>query len=954
MAVELATVAAVYEAIEKAYETYKKIEYFLTPNPPNLILTELHALHSDFQAMQGKLDLVSDAVKQLLNQEQQAYLLELRRDLDKLRGQSRTAIDQLATWVDSSGQDVQLRSLADNNSRLPANTLLEGDSFFFRPDATEPDNVFDHRVAITAYVYTLTVRLGVMAALNPQFRANVHAREELGRHVARLTWIIAKADRAIEPQVTGRVDAGNYFWQSSCLDKISGYQTDVDRTAWRPGGQEELDDALASATEYVRADMQITTGLTNLMGFRDSLEYAASDPRIPRWTAWAPVPVRDLVGTWAPPPITAVSSKPRGVTLFWWHKSTSQVRGASFDPDASPAGWMSSFAATADGTCGGKDITAVSPDPGKITVIFRDATYRGIAATHTDPAQSSGWLKDPIPLVPPSAQANNFAAVAPAPGSVSLFWQDGPIGAIFTTLREGAGEWVSPHPVTPPGACSRGMPITAVSSGPRGVSLFWPEKDRSVRSTYYDPREPQPAWVPPFEVAPPGSVAVPELGVAAVSASPWSISLFWPGKDRAVWSTYFDSSQPAARWVHPFPITPSRACMYGTRVVAVTPAQRSISLFWIGADRRVRSTYDDPQQSPDKGWADWFPLGQPWRGDLAIACVSSAEKSISLFFTVAGGAIQSAYYDASISTPAQQYGQAQALMTLAQQLWNQSAYAEALSMTQAAVEVYRQLAAAHADNPDYQAKLVWSLSQLVARLRGAGRQAASAGLGDEAVGALGRLVAAGAAANPSWAAENLVNLSVDLVAGEEAVRAAQAAVEVYRQLAAAHADNPDYQAKLVWSLSQLVARLRGAGRQAASAGLGDEAVGALGRLVAAGAAANPSWAAENLVNLSVDLVAGEEAVRAAQAAVEVYRQLAAAHADNPDYQAKLVWSLSQLVARLRGAGRQAASAGLGDEAVGALGRLVAAGAAANPSWAAENLVNLSVDLVAGEEAVRAA
>src|SRR6266511_427204 len=191
---------------------------------------------------------------------------------------------------------------------------------------------------------------------------------------------------------------------------------------------------------------------------------------------------------------------------------------------------------------------------------------------------------------------------------------------------------------------------------------------RSVRRPSYDPREPQPPWVPPFEVAPPGSVAVPELGVAAVSASPWSISLFWPGKDRAVWSTYFDSSQPAARWVHPFPITPSRACMYGTRVVAVTPAQRSISLFWIGADRRVRSTYHDPQQSPDKGWADWFPLGQPWRGDLAIACVSSAEKSISLFFTVAGGAIQSAYYDASISTPAQQYGQAQALMTLAQQL----------------------------------------------------------------------------------------------------------------------------------------------------------------------------------------------------------------------------------------------------------------------------------------------
>jgi hypothetical protein len=77
-------------------------------------------------------------------------------------------------------------------------------------------------------------------------------------------------------------------------------------------------------------------------------------------------------------------------------------------------------------------------------------------------------------------------------------------------------------------------------------------------------------------------------------------------------------------------------------------------------------------------------------------------------------------------------------------------------------------------------------------------------------------------------------------------------------------------------------------------------------LVAAGAS-DAAWAsvASRMRELSAWLAAGGEAVRVAQAATTIHRELANAHPDNVDYQQQLAWSLHELVARLQQAGRQA-------------------------------------------------
>lgn len=77
--------------------------------------------------------------------------------------------------------------------------MRESRSLFELPSPTGTDNRFDHRLAISAYLYTLTVRLGILASVGPSFRTRAHVRAELRDHAIRLAQICDEADAKIAP-----------------------------------------------------------------------------------------------------------------------------------------------------------------------------------------------------------------------------------------------------------------------------------------------------------------------------------------------------------------------------------------------------------------------------------------------------------------------------------------------------------------------------------------------------------------------------------------------------------------------------------------------------------------------------------------------------------------------------------------------------------------------------------
>lgn len=56
-----------------------------------------------------------------------------------------------------------------------------------------------------------------------------------------------------------------------------------DRSNWRPGTQEDLDDVADLVRERLRWDMRNVTGLSTIIAFRDAVDYWASDPERGQW-----------------------------------------------------------------------------------------------------------------------------------------------------------------------------------------------------------------------------------------------------------------------------------------------------------------------------------------------------------------------------------------------------------------------------------------------------------------------------------------------------------------------------------------------------------------------------------------------------------------------------------------------------------------------------------------------
>jgi hypothetical protein len=238
-------------------------------------------------------------------------------------------------------------------------------------------------------------------------------------------------------------------------------------------------------------------------------------------------------------------------------------------------------------------------------------------------------------------------------------------------------EHEEPEPPESPIVANFRLPalIAAVSSVPGGMSLFGIDQDHNVLSTYYDPRGPNPQWVPWFPISPgprfsywsnnhsaagtgSGSSGMHAGEVAAVSSLPGGISLFALDVYGVLWSSFFDPRLPVPSWTEWFQIRPERKlpdAIIGGRlmrngVTAISSVPGGVSLFNADIDGVVHSTYFDPRV-PNPHWVEWFPIRpeQRLRPLSIVSAVSSVPGRISLFGQNSDGVVVGAHFDPSVA-----------------------------------------------------------------------------------------------------------------------------------------------------------------------------------------------------------------------------------------------------------------------------------------------------------------
>jgi len=151
-----------------------------------------------------------------------------------------------------------------------------------------------------------------------------------------------------------------------------------------------------------------------------------------------------------------------------------------------------------------------------------------------------------------------FALLASTPHRLDIFVATAN-GALFgARVDEGVVPGsVAFEPILPVGSLSPGHRISAISSIEEGMTLFW-VKEGTVMSAYIDPREALPRWSSPFALSLVGEAH--ELGnVVGVTPVPGGASIFWPGPDGTLRSSYYDPWTADPRWVPSFPLSSPRS-----------------------------------------------------------------------------------------------------------------------------------------------------------------------------------------------------------------------------------------------------------------------------------------------------------------------------------------------------------------------------------------------------------
>ena len=250
--------------------------------------------------------------------------------------------------------------------------------------------------------------------------------------------------------------------------------------------------------------------------------------------------------------------------------------------------------------------------------------------------------------------------------------------------------------------------------------------------------------------------------------------------------------------------------------------------------------------------------------------------------------------------------------------------ADALPVTEEAVAIHRELAAASPDR--YRPDLATSLTNLGVRFSALGRPADALPVTEEAVAIHRELAAASPDRYRPDLARSLTNLGVRFSAlgrPADALPVTEEAVAIYRELAAASPDR--YRPDLARSLTNLGVRFSALGRPADALPVTEEAVAIHRELAAASPDRYRPDLARSLTNLGVrfsELGRPADALPVTEEAVAIHRELAAASPDR--YRPDLARSLTNLGVLFSELGRPADALPVTEEAVAIYRELAAA------------------------------
>ncbi|HXB69954.1 MAG TPA: beta-L-arabinofuranosidase domain-containing protein [Candidatus Acidoferrales bacterium] len=381
------------------------------------------------------------------------------------------------------------------------------------------------------------------------------------------------------------------------------------------------------------------------------------------WQPWFPLGPNVFP---ADSPVTALSTKPGGTSLYV-AGFDGQVWSTYFDPQnlgpPERGGWQPWFALGPNVFPADSQVTALSTKPGgtSLYVLGLDGQVWSsyFDPQHLGPPERGGW-QPWFALGPNVFPARSpVMALSTKPGGTSLYLL-GLDGQVWSTYFDPQnlgpperGGW-QPWFALGPNVFSPGSPVTALSTKPGGTSLYVLGLDGQVWSSYFDPQHLGPpergGWQPWFPLGP--NIFPAGSRVMALSTKPGGASLYALGFDGQVWSTYFDPQNlgPPERggWQRWFLLGPY-VFPPGTPVTALSTKPGGASLYALGLDGQVWSAYFDPRNlgPPERGgWQPWLPLGpNVFPAGSRVTALSTKPGGTSLYVLGFDGHVWSTYFD---------------------------------------------------------------------------------------------------------------------------------------------------------------------------------------------------------------------------------------------------------------------------------------------------------------------
>ncbi|MFB6838346.1 hypothetical protein [Streptomyces sp. NPDC056361] len=242
--------------------------------------------------------------------------------------------------------------------------------------------------------------------------------------------------------------------------------------------------------------------------------------------------------------------------------------------------------------------------------------------------------------------------------------------------------------------------------------------------------------------------------------------------------------------------------------------------------------------------------------------------------------------------------------------------AEAVTATESAVVVYRELSAARPDDLEQLAWLPWVLAGMLAPRQAAAQQAdGAAASAREAVQLTQRILAVPPLPPNAAGHAQLIGDVARYLPPGEAVDATEVAISVYRRLAAAEPGNPRLRDQVAESLSgRLAPRQAAAGRHIGAEASARESIQITKDVIQEPFAAGNLQGYGRRILMVAQYLPVEEMLRETEFAVGLYRRAAHQDPHNEGATDALVWAMGIWADRLDRAGRHKAAKAVRDDA----------------------------------------